>query len=100
MFASIAAIAQSVLYEGYVLWPYRRSTLKNQRRWTVGGVYPRLYSEAGHDDDAWLMRTECLVETTPHTELDITIRFLHVVDRRVARMEPHGAVFVDSLTIG
>src|SRR5215471_17608796 len=84
MFASIAAIAQSVLYAGYVLWPYQRPALKNQRRWTFGGVYPRSYSEAGHDDDAWLMRTECLVETTAHTELDLTIRFLHVVDRRVA----------------
>jgi hypothetical protein len=100
MFASIASIAQSVLYEGYVLWPYRRSALKNQRRWTFGGVYPRSYSEAGHDDDPWLMRTECLVETTAHTELDITIRFLHVVERRVARIEQHGPVFVDSLAIG
>lgn len=99
MIDSVAAIAQSVLYEGYVLWPYRRSALKNQRRWTFGGVYPRAYSEAGHDDDAWLMRTECLVETTSRTELDIVVRFLHVVDRRVARLERQGPVLVDSLTV-
>ena len=24
-----------------MLWPYRRSAMKNQRRWTFGGVYPR-----------------------------------------------------------
>ena len=39
-------IAETVLYEGYVLWPYRRSAMKNQQRWTFGGVYPREYSEA------------------------------------------------------
>ena len=37
----VRRIADAVLYEGYVLWPYRRSALKNQRRWTFGGVYPR-----------------------------------------------------------
>ncbi len=29
----IRAIADAVLYEGYVLWPYRRSALKNTHRW-------------------------------------------------------------------
>ena len=36
----VRAIADAVLYEGYLLWPYSRSALKNQRRWTFGGVYP------------------------------------------------------------
>ena len=39
-------IAAAVLYEGYILWPYRRSARKNQQRWTFGGVYPRGYVEA------------------------------------------------------
>ena len=42
----IRAIADAVLYEGYVLWPYRRSALKNTQRWTFGGVYPRAHAEA------------------------------------------------------
>ena len=96
---SVAAIARSVLYEGYVLWPYRRTALKNQRRWTFGGVYPRAYSEAGHADDPWLMRTECLVEIDDGAELDVSIRFLHVVDRRIERIEAGGAELVDSLTV-
>ncbi len=37
----VEQIAAAVLYEGYVLWPYRRSATKNQQRWTLGGVYPR-----------------------------------------------------------
>ena len=47
----VRAIADAVLYEGYVLWPYRRSAMKNQRRWTFGGVYPPAWS-ALHPDDA------------------------------------------------
>jgi hypothetical protein len=35
----VAAIARAVLYEGYVLWPYRRSALKNAQRFTFGSLY-------------------------------------------------------------
>ena len=41
------------MYEGYMLWPYRRSAMKNQRRWTFGGVFPPAWS-AAHPDDACL----------------------------------------------
>ncbi len=37
---ALRKIADAVLYEGYVLWPYRRSALKNTRRFTFGGVTP------------------------------------------------------------
>ena len=46
----VEEIAAAVLYEGYILWPYRRSALKNQRRFTFGGVYPPAHSEAHADD--------------------------------------------------
>ena len=52
----VRAIADAVLYEGYLLWPYSRSALKNQRRWTFGGVYPPDHS-AVHPDDRCRMRT-------------------------------------------
>ena len=74
-------IADAVLYEGYVLWPYRRSALKNQRRWTFGGVFPPAHS-ARHPDDRCTMTTECLIEGTP--DVEARVRFLHVV-RRQAR---------------
>ena len=41
--------------------PTGKSALKNQRRWTFGGVYPRAHS-AAHPDDPAAMRTQCLVE--------------------------------------
>jgi hypothetical protein len=78
----VRAIADAVLYEGYVLWPYRRTALKNQRRWTFGGVYPRDHS-AAHPDDPWLMRTQCLLEATAGARVTVTVRFLHVVRRQV-----------------
>lgn len=96
----VREIADAVLYEGYMLWPYRRSALKNQRRWTFGGVYPRGHSE-GRDDDPWTMTTQCLVEGEPGARVDVRVRFLHVVDRRVARRAADGALEpVDELTVG
>jgi hypothetical protein len=95
----VRAIADAVLYEGYLLWPYRRSALKNQRRWTFGGVYPRAHSER-RADDPWLMRTECLLEHGPDTRVEAGVRFLQVVDRRVRRQTPHGDEDVDELTVG
>lgn len=103
------AIARTVLYEGYVLWPYRRSAPKNQRRWTFGGVHPRAWSEAGHDDDAWRMRTECLValpaDRDPPASDDaptirVAVRFLQVVERRVARLAGEALEFVDEIEVG
>ncbi len=76
----IRAIADAVLYEGYVLWPYRRTAIKNQRRFTFGGVYPPAHSDA-HPDDPSTMRAEVLV--SGEAEVEVTVRFLHVVQRTV-----------------
>jgi hypothetical protein len=95
----VRAIADAVLYEGYILWPYRRSALKNQRRWTFGGVYPRGHS-AAHPDDAWTMRTECLLEGGPDATVEVRVRFLHVVARRVGRATGDGLELVDELVVG
>jgi hypothetical protein len=79
----VRAIADAVLYEGYLLWPYRRSALKNQRRFTFGGVYPPAHS-AGHPDDPSSLRTEVLVRGAGEgSALEITIRFLQLVQRTV-----------------
>jgi hypothetical protein len=87
----VEKIAAAVLYEGYVLWPYRRSAQKNQRRWTFGGVYPRAYSEAEGGNDPWLMQTQCLVVGERPT-VDVRVHFLHVVERKVAKLSGAGTV--------
>jgi hypothetical protein len=94
----VRAIADAVLYEGYVLWPYRRSALKNQRRWTFGGVYPPAHS-ARHPDDPSVMRTECLLRGAPAATLEVRVRFLHVVARRVGRAVGDGLELVDELEV-
>ena len=38
-------MADAVLYEGYVLYPYRASAIKNRYRWQFGVVAPRAYAE-------------------------------------------------------
>jgi hypothetical protein len=95
----VRAIADAVLYEGYVLWPYRRSALKNQRRWTFGGVYPPAHA-ARHPDDPAVMRTECLLRGGPGATLEVRVRFLHVVARRVGRAVGDGLELVDELAVG
>lgn len=62
-FEHARAIADAILYEGYVLYPYRASSKKNQWRWQFGLLAPRTWSEAG-GCEPWLMQTECLLETT------------------------------------
>ena len=47
---AVEKIARTCLYEGYLLWPYRRAALKNAQRWTFGGVYPSAHT-AEHPDD-------------------------------------------------
>lgn len=74
-------IADAILYEGYLLYPYRHSSIKNRQRWTFGVVYPRTYSEAQkYSNEPWQMRTECLIQSAAaNTELDVTVRFLHLL---------------------
>jgi hydrogenase maturation protease len=94
----VRRIADAVLYEGYVLWPYRRSAVKNQRRWTFGGVYPPAHS-ALHPDDACAMQTQCLARATPGARLGVLVRFLQVVERRVAHLGPIGREPVEELVV-
>jgi len=39
-------VADAVLFEGYVLYPYRASAAKNRVRWQFGVLAPRAWTEA------------------------------------------------------
>ena len=43
---SARAVADAVLYEGYLLYPYRKSSAKNRVRWQFGVLAPREWVEA------------------------------------------------------
>lgn len=83
----VERIAEAVLYEGYMLYPYRASAVKNQQRWNFGVLCPPAYCEAEDNTEACTMHTECLVEADAATELDVKIRFLQIVDRSIGRLK-------------
>jgi hypothetical protein len=80
-------IAKAVLYEGYMLYPYRPSSVKNQQRWNFGVLYPRAYSLQQSGSDTFKLETECLVESHAETSLEIRVRFLQLVQRSIGLLK-------------
>ncbi|MFZ1154520.1 MAG: hypothetical protein WAN93_06405 [Solirubrobacteraceae bacterium] len=75
----VRRIADAVLYEGYLLWPYRKSALKNQQRFTFGGVYPPDW------EDRSAIHTQVLLEGGEDVDVEVQMRFLHLVRRQVLK---------------
>ena len=80
-----ARIADAVLLEGYVLYPYRASSAKNQYRWTFGVLAPKSWSEAGGCEE-WWHEAQALLAGEP-TSLRIQLRFLAIVTRSVEKKD-------------
>lgn len=105
---SARAVADAVLYEGYLLYPYRRSSAKNRVRWQFGVLAPREWVEARRpaaetvagSADTWRQRTECLLEVKPTARLWVRLRFLQPQRRSVQRSADGGFVEVDELEVG
>ncbi|CAN5866463.1 hypothetical protein BH23ACT2_BH23ACT2_22910 [soil metagenome] len=98
-FEGAERVADAVLWEGYVLYPYRASAAKNQVRWQFGVLTPRPHSEAD-GFERWSMRTECVVEFGLEAAVDVRIRLLQVQTRTVEEtvdggFEPVAEVEVD-----
>ncbi|MET7740361.1 hypothetical protein [Streptomyces sp. NPDC005385] len=87
-FEQARAVADAVLFEGYVLYPYRASAAKNQLRWQFGVLVPPAWT-AGTGEHA-VQRTECLLEPRDGDRLHAELRFLHVRRRTVERLDPDG----------
>ncbi len=84
-FETARTVADAVLYEGYVLYPYRASSRKNQVRFQWGVLTPRSYSET-EGSERWSARTECLVDLgtgTVQAILRVRVRCLQTQRRRV-----------------
>jgi hypothetical protein len=74
-------IADAVLYEGYLLYPYRRSALKNRQRWTFGILYPPDYEEVLAGTERSCMHSECLLKTNGPCDISVHLRFLHSITK-------------------
>jgi hypothetical protein len=82
---SVRKIADAVLYEGYILYPYRASAQKNQSRWQFGVVMAPGYA-AAEDSESSVTRAECVLEHTGSPSVTVLLRFLQV-QRRTAGAE-------------
>lgn len=76
-------VVEAVLYEGYILYPYRPTAKKNRQRFTFGRVYPYVYSVAQNGAEPFVMRTQCLLSGKEETRLEVSVRFLHVTSRQI-----------------
>jgi hypothetical protein len=95
----VRQIADAILYEGHMLWPYRPSALKNQQRWTFGGVYPPEYARSSGDRSR--VSFQCLVDGA-EPRVDVEARFLQIVrsgdrDEAEERVVRPGAIELDPL---
>jgi hypothetical protein len=92
------AIADAVLYEGYLLYPYRATSSKNLSRWQFGVVGPPGASDAGFGEDDTLS-AQFLIDGDG--VLTLVVRFLQLQHRRAER-DAGGGRFepVDELTSG
>jgi hydrogenase maturation protease len=92
-------VADAVLYEGYVLYPYRPSALKNQQRWSFGILYPPAYDEVRRGTERAIMHTECLLELKHAASVQIQCRFLHLLRRQVMQEAGEKQRLMPSLVI-
>ncbi len=77
------AVADAVLYEGYLLYPYRSTSAKNQLRWQFGVLGPPGAAEDGIGDDPRLA-TQCLLHAPPgepEPHITVHLRFLQLQHR-------------------
>ena len=99
---SARQVADAVLYEGYLLYPYRASSAKNQVRWQFGILGPEGAAAEGVGEEP-SMSAEVVVEAGTDgadATLDLYLRFLQVQARVVERpvddgWEPAGELMVD-----
>ncbi|MEU8005730.1 hypothetical protein AB0B66_31605 [Catellatospora sp. NPDC049111] len=81
-FEQARAVADAVLYEGYLLYPYRADAAKNQLRWQFGVLVPPAYADDALGEYTWC-QTQLLAEPRPDTRLHWRVRFLQAQSRTV-----------------
>ncbi|HEY7053936.1 MAG TPA: hypothetical protein VH496_17660 [Mycobacterium sp.] len=95
----VRTIADAVLYEGYLLYPYRATSRKNQSRWQFGVLGPPRAEECGIGEND-TMSAQVLVDGDG-AELSVVVRFLQL-QRRTTERDGEDGMFepVDELTAG
>ncbi|WP_374028527.1 hypothetical protein [Streptomyces sp. NEAU-sy36] len=98
-FEQLGAVADAVLYEGYLLYPYRRSSPKNRVRWQFGVLLPRAWVERdgpvapgiSGSADSWYQRTECLLRVRREDAVvRVRVRYLQMQHKQVEAADGAG----------
>jgi hypothetical protein len=94
-------VADAILYEGYLLYPYHQGSQKNQARFQFGVLMPPGYHALDACEPS-ACQTECLLECADDAQVVIGVRFLQWQRRRVQEITPGTGEFrdVDSVTVG
>jgi hypothetical protein len=80
-------VADAILYEGYLLYPYRQSAAKNQSRFQFGVLMPPAYRAVDPSEPS-VSQTECLVECADDAQVLVSVRFLQLQRRQVFQVVP------------
>jgi hypothetical protein len=92
--------ADAVLYEGYLLYPYRSTAAKNQVRWQFGVLGPPGAAAAGLGEEPELA-AECLLRPGDgDAAVNVHLRFLQLQRRQVQRADGTGFRDVAELRAG
>jgi hypothetical protein len=97
-FAPALDVANAVLYEGYILYPYTASARKNRIRWQFGVIVPQAYANNGTGEAAEA-QTEILLEIDGDARVEVLVRFLQVEARQVEAWTGSEFEAVDSLAV-
>jgi hypothetical protein len=84
-FDQVEKIAAAILYEGYMLYPYRPTAIKNRQRWNFGTLYPSVYAQAQRPTEPFRLVAECLALADARTKLDVRLRFLQMAVERTSQ---------------
>jgi hypothetical protein len=88
-------VADAILYEGYLLYPYHQAAQKNQVRFQFGVLMPRGY-DLVDASEAGACQTECLVECPDEAQVQVLVRFLHLQRRTAAALSPETGDWQDA----
>jgi len=80
-------VADAILYEGYLLYPYHKSAQKNQIRFQFGVLMPPGYAAVDACEPS-ASQTECLLECGDEAEVRVVVRFLQLQRRSVQSVSP------------
>jgi hypothetical protein len=98
--AQVRSVADAVLYEGYLLYPYRATSRKNQSRWQFGVLGPPGASAAGLGEEPGMAMQCLLLSPEGAGTITLSLRFLQLQVREAQRADAGGGYLpVESLDV-